>query len=232
MQSDPIGHSGGINLYAYVGGDPINFTDPWGLSSCRPGEDCITIIGRPWTIVTDRSAIHQLLSEINRRGAIDADWYEDEGYETLDDALCALADSGVANASSEANREFFGVVFREGSSFHLGQLYVGDVSSAPAWNAVRGAINERPGASIAAVWHTHGRFTHDAGHRFSGRQQDGPGDGPFAHRVNLPLALITSRGVRKYIPSYDRFGVPRYQNSVRMRRDRTFSGVPVRCEES
>jgi uncharacterized protein RhaS with RHS repeats len=36
LTTDPIGVSGGMNIYAYVGGDPVNYVDPYGL--CPDGE--------------------------------------------------------------------------------------------------------------------------------------------------------------------------------------------------
>jgi RHS repeat-associated protein len=37
-QEDPIGLAGGLNLYGFANGDPVNFSDPFGLFPC-----CMTI---------------------------------------------------------------------------------------------------------------------------------------------------------------------------------------------
>jgi RHS repeat-associated protein len=54
-QEDPIGLAGGLNLYSFAGGDPVNFSDPFGLCPpCGVGDNPTLVVAIIWADPTLR----------------------------------------------------------------------------------------------------------------------------------------------------------------------------------
>ena len=93
LSLDPIGEEGGINLYAFVGNNPVNLVDPWGLSEWglyepNPFERLIGFFYPSYREERSLDALHYAVTGQNRLTPTQAAWklrQLDAGYAALQD---------------------------------------------------------------------------------------------------------------------------------------------------
>ena len=92
-QPDPIGLAGGLNLYGYAGGDPINFSDPFGLAPCR-------VTGRWGNAIVDETVAMDFQGAMNQayengyRGNVNSSYRSSRAQANLKRAGKTSVDSG------------------------------------------------------------------------------------------------------------------------------------------
>jgi RHS repeat-associated protein len=68
ISADPIGLAGGMNLYSYVGGDPVNWIDPMGLALAAAGGAGSIEIAGGGVAGSSRSESNAIIARAAQRG--------------------------------------------------------------------------------------------------------------------------------------------------------------------
>lgn len=114
-QIDQIGLGGGLNAYGFAGGDPINYSDPFGL--CKQGDPC-----PPEDDVLQRG-VNAAYSRTGSEGVLDVAAGAYTAFSILGDGIEGAGPSGELKAAS-------GIVYRFGKDIETVESLANDAADA------------------------------------------------------------------------------------------------------
>jgi len=124
-QEDPIGIAGGLNAYGFTDGDPVNFSDPFGLSPCPPNCDDNTDTSRPQWDPTFRAQL-----DAAGQRATAATWWT-IGVFGIGESMFEIAKSVFATRAATAtirNAVIDGALAQRKGGYELGTMKAGEFS--------------------------------------------------------------------------------------------------------
>jgi RHS repeat-associated protein len=110
-QEDPIGLAGGLNAYGFAGGDPVNYSDPFGLDACLHRGNCTQVQGGEQEGVAHDKAHDE---------AVAGGWMMALAFALLqqdaDAAATSISESAIepTEASPVEEEELPAIIYREG----------------------------------------------------------------------------------------------------------------------
>lgn len=195
LQVDPVGYKDQVNLYAYVGDDPLNQSDPTGLAGCDSTVskgDCGALMKAQTRALADVRNLRSAIGRIEKGGKLSA--ADTAVKSAISKVFGSTSNSTLGRVDSMLGHSE-AVLADNGTNYNYHSPSGSQLSGVPG-NAVAftslgsHTINILPSYYAEPAWHREGTLIHEPTHIF--------GTVDNAYRIGPDSAL--THGWSSYLP--------------------------------